>query len=347
MKNSSEIYYRLPSINKYSKKILSGSITYIGVAGFEDRAFAFLDRFIAENMQIEKAIGITYLPYDSRNRKKEFKEKVLKIAQSVSWVTFNRHDPQLFQNAIKNLSRSISSKSVIIDISGMSKLLIMVLLQFFRDYGEELIIAYADAETYHPTPAEFEKAKNKIIGPPDFLTSDVFRILHVTSLSSSSMQGYPILLIAYPTFNHNEIVALQTELSPNCTVMIFGLPLKEENKWRLGAVKEINDKVVDPDYCRETPVLSTFDYIANLEGLQKIYQTYQYTHKILLSPTGSKLQTIAAFIFKQIHPDVQIVYPSTKSFIGEYTEGYSDLWVITMPHFSELVSYLDKYRRVH
>jgi hypothetical protein len=234
-----------------------------------------------------------------------------------------------------------------IDISGMSKLLIMILLQFFKKYDKEIIIAYAEAKIYHPTRLEFEKAKNKIIEPPDFLTSDVFRILHVTSLSSSSMQGYPILLITYPTFNHNEMVALQTEISPNCIIMIFGLPLREKNGWRLDAVKEINSKVIDPDYCRETPILSTFDYVSNIEELEKIYQVHQYTHKILLSPTGSKLQTVAAFIFKQMRPDIQIVYPSTKSFIGEYTEGSEALWCINIPHFSEMISYLDSYRRLN
>jgi hypothetical protein len=347
MNNALEPRLQLPPINPYDAKMLSDSITYIGAAGFEDRVFAFLNRFINEGVKIENAIGITYLPYDSRNREDEFKEKLLKLTSSISWIVFNRHDPQPFQTTVQDLLKSIRSKSIVIDISAMSKFLIMILLQSLREHDKELVIAYAEPEMYHPTPEEFEKAKEKIVGPPDFLTSDVFRILHVTSLSSSSMQGHPILLVAYPTFNHNEIVALQSELSPNCMVLIFGLPPKKKNKWRLEALKEINDKVIDPDYCRATPTLSTFDYILNLEGLEKIYQTYQYTHRILLSPTGSKLQTVACFMFKQIRPDVQVIYPVTKSFIGEYSEGCEDLWCISIPSFSGLISRLDKYRRFH
>jgi hypothetical protein len=304
-------------------------------------------------MKIDQAIGITYLPFDSKNKETEFKEKIEKVVSTTSWIVFDRHDPQKFQDSFPVLLSSVRPKALVIDISAMSKFLIMILLQALRNFSGDIIIAYVEADCYHPTPKEFEEAKKQIIGSPDlgspdFLTSDVFRILHVTSLSSSAMQGHPILLIAYPTFNHNEIVALHNELSPNCMVIVLGKPHEEKNDWRLDAVKEINSRVLNnPDYCRDPFTLSTFDYISNIWGLENIYQKYKYTHRVLLSPTGSKLQTIAAFIFKQMRPDIQIVYPSTKSFIGEYTDGCKALWCIRISDFSSFISVMDQFRRLN
>jgi hypothetical protein len=144
-----------------------------------------------------------------------------------------------------------------------------------------------------------------------------------------------------------EIIALQNELSPNCMVLIFGKPHEEQNAWRLDALKEINRSMLDnPDFSSESLTLSTFDYISNIHELGRIYGDYKYTHKVLLSPTGSKLQAIADFVFRQIHPDVQIVYPMTESFKGEYSSGCKALWSIRINDFSSFVSKLDQIRRL-
>jgi len=182
---------------------------------------------------------------------------------------------------------------------------------------------------------------------PDFLTTDVYKILAVTSLSSVSMQSHPILLVAFPTFNRTEIVALYNELSPKCMILFEGAPHKEQDKWRLKAIREINERITtNPDYAIEQRVSSTFDYKANVEMLEEVYQEYSCTNKIVLSPTGSKLQTVAAFMFKQLRPDVQIVYPVTKSFIGEYSEKCRALWSISFDSFSRFVTLLDSYRKL-
>jgi hypothetical protein len=152
------------------------------------------------------------------------------------------------------------------------------------------------------------------------------------------MQGYPILLLVFPTFNHFEIVALYNEISPQFMILLEGNPHEECDKWRLQAIREINRNFIDnPDYVSKNRVLSTFDYISNVEALEEIYRTYSYHNKILLAPTGSKLQTIATFLFKQLHPDVQIVYPVTQGFRGEYSEKVRALWSINVGGFSDFI----------
>jgi len=336
----------LPPISCFNIKSLSHPVTYIGVAGFEDRATSVLDYIISENTQLEKAIAIKYSPFNRRNRVSEFGERLAKVGADTIWTTFNRYDPQKFSKAILPILESIGSSHTLVDISAMSKFLIMVLLQAMRERPNCLTIAYTEAEIYHPTKEEFGIEKKRLRAIPDFLTTDVYKILTVTSLSSVSMQGYPVLLLAFSTFNHVEMVALYNELSPKHLILLEGEPHEEQDKWRLGAIREVNKEITDsPDYSCETKVLSTFDYISTIEALEEIYQQYCYTHKILLAPTGSKLQTTAAFIFKQLHPDVQIVYPVTKAHIGEYSDKCRAIWSIHLAKFSDFIAALDLYRK--
>lgn len=329
----------LPPISPFHMEDIPHPLIYVGAAGFEDRAMAILENSIGGNIGIEKALAIEYKPYGhTKNRVEEFNEKLGEICESVMWVTYNRRDPQEFQNKIQAMLRLDASLHILVDISALSKFLTMLLLQSMRKLKNKVSIVYAEADIYHPTREEFEKEKARLGATPDFLTTGIYDILTVPSLSSVSMQGYPILLLVFPTFNHFEIVALYNEISPQFMILLEGNPHEECDKWRLQAIREINRNFIDnPDYVSKNRVLSTFDYISNVEALEEIYRTYSYHNKILLAPTGSKLQTIATFLFKQLHPDVQIVYPVTQGFRGEYSEKVRALWSINVGGFSDFI----------
>lgn len=341
-----ELHSMFPPLSRFSVKSFSHPLTYLGAAGFDDRATSILDYVISQNTQLENAIAIEYKPFNRRNRISEFRERLAKVGAQTVWTTFDRYDPQEFSRAILPILESLGPSHILVDISAMSKFLVMVLLQAMRRRPNSLTIGYTEAEVYHPTKEEFELEKKKLGATPDFLTTGVYKILTVTSLSSVSMQGYPVLLLAFPTFNRTEIVALYNEISPKLMILLEGEPHEKQDKWRREAINEVNEEVTDnPDYLWESKVLSTFDYTSNIEALEEIYRKYYYTHKILLSPTGSKLQTVASFMFKQLHPDIQIVYPVTKAFIGEYSEKCRALWCIHLTKFSDFIALLDQYRR--
>lgn len=344
--NVNKLKTLFPEITPLNPSMLPHPTLYIGAAGFEDRSIALLDSFLSQKISIEKAIAIKYEPHgDRRNRVTEFKNKLEQVCSSIEWRKYDRLDPQKFQEELSSTMNSSGSFNVLVDISGMSKFLIMVLLQALTKLANVLTVAYAEADIYHPTKEEFRKKKKEPGATPDFLTSDVYTILHVTSLSSVSMQGSPILLLIYPTFNHNEVVALHNEISPQHMILLEGDPHEELDKWRLQAIREVNRNLTEnPDYRYTTKVVSTFHYISNIETLEEIYQMYRFTHKILLAPTGSKLQTVASFLFRQMHPDVQIVYPVTKAFIGEYSEKCRALWAIDFGPYLKFISSLEQYR---
>jgi hypothetical protein len=95
--------------------------------------------------------------------------------------------------------------------------------------------------------------------------------------------------------------------------------------------------------CYET---DASDINANIAILDKIYNEFHLTHKIVLSPTGGKLQAIATFCLKNMHPDIHIVYPVVREFEQDYTEGYLTHSEIFFPSFKVFADKLNRHRMI-
>ena len=349
MMQSHKLSASLPVIKRLDLDQIKKPITYIGAVGFEERSRAVLDEAAKLRWRADQIIAIEYEPIDSRNKKKQFAKKLQDLKFELhqqSWIVYDRFDPESFVPAMESVKEKIPGDSaVLVDISGMSKFLIVVLLQLLRDLQVDIEIAYAEASIYHPKRSEFLAKKKRLPeASPDFLTTDVYTITTATSVSGVAMEGYPILMIAFPTFNHRELMALLSEMTPQRLVSIEGLPHDGRDHWRLDAIRWINRKVGDYSIV-ESREIGTFDYTESVECLEEIYRKYSSSHRIVVAPTGSKFQTLAVFLFKQLHPEIQIIYPVTRKFSNDYTEGYKALWQISFPRFPEFLNKLDNYRK--
>ncbi len=341
-----------PPIQKFNlKSVRSDAVTYIGTAGFEDRSLKILQLFAESKMSLRNAIGIEYSPFDQRNRKQEFESSLNEIGvRNKLWVLYDRHNPETFLSSLDDIRElCLASDITIVDISSMSKLLIILLLHALRGLQIKIQIVYCEAETYHPTKMEFDKVRSQSPRPtPAFLTYDVYKVVVARTLYGSSIQGTPTLLIAFPTFNYVEMVALIDEIIPERTSFFEGKPHLESNLWRQEAVRWLNRHVErDVLYSvKETrwTELSTFHYVETIRNLEDIYNEFRSSYSIILSPTGSKLQAVGVCFFKQMHPDVHIVYPITKKFAEEYTDGVIDIWNIVIDDYAAFANILDRYR---
>lgn len=339
----------LPNITPIHLDSVDHPAAYIGAAGFEDRALAVLERAAETSTGFKYVIGVRYEPIDERNRVEEFtaKAKNLRVPHSqVQWITYDRYDPQAFldeSGVIQAIANEVSS--LVVDISAMSKLLIVALLQSLRHVSCGIEITYAEADVYHPTRDVFAWHKEMVPRekPPEFLTTDIYRIVTTNSLSSSSMQGYPVLMVAFATFNYRELLALLNEMTPHHLFVLEGKPHEDQDAWRLDAIRWVNRHSNDRVLGKQT--VSTFDYLETIAALESIYQRFHHTHKLIVSPTGSKLQTFGVFVFKQMHPDVQLVYPVTRRFASEYTSGCRAIWQLSVDCLPNLTRQLDTYRK--
>jgi hypothetical protein len=323
---------------------LPSSTFYIGAAGFEDRALALLNIFEKSKRRFQHCEAIEYEPYNPRNRRSAFDQKAGDLFESVSWETYHRFQPEAFADALRRTrERSLMSSQVLLDVSAMSKMLIVVMLEGLRSLDCPLSIVYSAAEIYHPTKSEYEKRTLVPPEPPIFVTTDVFRVVTTHALSSIAMQGAPILMIAFPNFNYLELMALLNEINPHQLILIENSTTSIEDNWKLEAIRKINRGVetyLEPKRFLTDPL----NLEANLSILDEIYNEYCYTHKVALAPTGGKLQAVAAFFFKVMHPDIHIVYPAVRDFAKDYTDRYLDPSQVYFPSFQKFVAQLDKHR---
>ena len=324
---------------------LPEDLLYIGATGFEDRSIGFLKDSVNRRKSFKLCLAIEYCPFDPGNRKDEFENLAKQIFDEIKWKTYDRTDPENFSQCFEEILALMTSVSrIIVDISAMSKMLIVVLLQGLRKVSLPISIIYAPAKIYHPLKQDYENVKAKFCDAfPYFLTTDVYRVVTTTELSSIAMQGAPLALVAFPNFNHLEIAALLNETNAQKLFLIESVRDLEQNSWRLDAIRWINrglSKYVTP----VTREVDASDINANIRILEEIYSELHLTHKIALSPTGGKLQALATFCFKNMHPEIQVIYPVVREFSHQYTEGHLSHSEFFFQSFLEYTTMLEKYR---
>ena len=73
---------------------------------------------------------------------------------------------------------------------------------------------------------------------------------------------------------------------------------------------------------------STLDYQETLNLILDLYKKHSAFDRILIAPTGSKMQAVATGILRGVLADLQIVYPTPLQFVdpSHYTEGVKQIF---------------------
>jgi hypothetical protein len=300
--------------------------------GFEDRACGWL-RSLPDSETFTKVV----LLKNSPERKSRLHDLLAELHRrkclDIDIVEFQRYDPSASEPALfESLSGLTSScSSLIIDISVMSKLMILFLINALRNYSGPVRIIYTEPVTYSPSEEEYNQhisLSPSFAEHASFPSHGVHNIEHMSSLSSSIMQDASNVAIAFTSFNENLIRALLSNIhGPNRFFLINGVP--PSLSWREKATMELHWKIYE-DYASDNIVseapkevvykCSTLYYSECFHILADFYRVYCYSHRIVLAPSGSKMQALACGLFKSCCQDVHIEYPTPESF---YVEGLS------------------------
>jgi hypothetical protein len=305
-------------------------------AGFEDRVLGVLDNALLGSAPF-KVVVVEYLPFVPQNRSSIIREKCVRYGLSFSDVTYDRQNPAGFGEALLDRLGNCDGR-IFVDVSGMSRLLIVQVLVALGNRTARFshcFVAYTEAKIYPPSQAEVEaKIAQRNVDPTYsvlFLSSGVFEVTIVPELSSASIPLGQTRLIAFPSLEAYQLTALRAELQPSRFTFIHGIPPSQANAWRLEAIRRINrvDTVT-----HDAVTTSTLDYRETLDCLLRLYSTQSERERLLISPTGSKMQTVAVGLFRTFMDDVQIVYPTPKEFRSPYTEGVGQLYTLALEGFS-------------
>lgn len=325
--------------NSYTSKTKK---LFIAAEGFEKRSLYWIEK---ENniTHFEKALICRYSP----SKKSHFDEMLKAVKKHTSKeptiIDYNRFEPTIFeQNFKKYISEILFYDEIIIDISVMSKLLIMIILCSLKAFNGKVTIIYSEPMNWGPTEKKFKDTiATKTHGTCIGLSSvGVGNVVRTPLLSSIVMQDCPILLVAFLSFNEQLINVLVNEISPTQLQIINHKCANA--KWRENAMYLIHKDIIDDynskDGINDIESFDLMDYISVFEQLAKIYKNNCYNYRIVISPTGCKVHTIACAMLKLCCPDVHIEYPTPESYL--FDEYSSD----KVANVHEIV--FDNYRKM-
>jgi len=342
----------LPYISPLDKKFDSTKRLLVLSEGFEERSLSFISE--CRNTVFNRIIICKY------NQARESKYEQLVSILSLNHenpkpveIEFNRFDPFEFENNFQSQISDINDfDEVIIDISVMSKYLIMQIMYIISCFTGRLRIVYTEPVLHAPSEEDYEKHKIDLaraaVLPDDislFPSSGVHNVIRTPLLTSTVMQRSPVLLVSFLSFNEQLIRALLLEFSPMHLYLINSY--SEYYQWKEQAIFDIHQHIIK-EYQNDNPLTekllsrkaSMINYQETFELLANIYREHGIDSRIVLSPTGTKMQALGCALIKICCPDIHIEYPTPESY---YVDGYSSSKIrrIHQVVFNNLPKFID------
>jgi len=349
----------LPSLQSCNRLPLEEGEVVIHAPGFEDRTMAVTEAVVPSPGAC--AILLDYLPFNPENRLSDVREALMARGIEIGdadILKYDRFEPGDFETRLQTRLLAHGGRRAVVDISTMSKLEIMLVLNVCHALGLCVRILYSEAVEYGPSEEEFKSAreKNEIHRPTLQVFTGVHGVVRVDSVASVAMQGQPTAALVFMSFNDALTQILLNTVYPGRLFLINGRP--PVHSWREAATAWIHDQVrreweednpVQPAVDGGVPlpkrVVSTLDYRETVSLLLQLYWELSANHRILLAPAGSKLQAVGCYLVKALHPDIHIEYPSPEGFLPPYSTGVGPRWLLDLGQLPERLSAISNAER--
>lgn len=307
--------------------VVSGRDCLVTAMGFEERAVAGLRRACESTEGFQVGL-VRYLPALEQNREGEFREISKAAGLRVKEFVYDRERPAGM--GLRLASYMAGFDRVYVDISGMSRLLIVQTLTALVAKGKECVLLYSEAEVYPPSREQYERERSRNAPSPSFISSGIFEVASTPELSSVAMLGSAIRMIAFLSFDPSQLANLFQEIQPTHSNLIRGVSPHAQLGWRTDAVGEMNETTVRMQRDVDGHEACTFDYRVTLGLIVGLYGQHAAFNRIVVAPTGSKMQAVAIGIVRGVLADLQVVYPTPREFLEpeRYTEGVREVFRI-------------------
>lgn len=350
--SQSSLICLLPPLQRRHRAPLIDGEVVIHAPGFEDRTMAVTEAFLPTTGA--RGILLDYRPFNKRNRLRNVRDGLLAHGIRVTddnIIPYHRFGPGDFEKRLASRLRDLRARRVVVDISTMSKLAIMLVLNICRSFNLEVRVLYSEVRFYGPSKKEFQNAKrnNEIHRPSLQVFTGIHGVVRVASLSSIAMQGQSTAALVFMSFNDALTQVLLNTVYPRRLFLINGRP--PVHSWREEATAWIHEQV-RREWATDNPVVasdeyktplpkrsvSTLDYRETVALLLDLYCLLSANHRVLLAPSGSKLQAVGSYLVKALHPDIHIEYPSPGGFLPYYSSGAGAQWLLDVGRLSKLLA---------
>ncbi len=321
----------------------------IGAYGFEDRSLGWAHFQEGQGKVLDWALTFRYVNPKGRNRVKPLRQALERIGVSSPVdIPCNVISPHQMENSLSQHLQPMLAEAdeVVIDISALTKLLILVCLSELNRYTGTIRIVYSEAQNYAPTQEEYDNSKRDMEMIAKFPSRGVESIVRMKCLSSIRMQGQPVTMVAFTSFNEQLVRHMLGTISPHRLLFISGKPPRKDFAWRERAAMEIHKRLIE-EYPADntidrngllTRTASTLEYAETVDTIDDIYMQYGTHERIICAATGSKMQTVGLFFSKMKHPDIHIEYPTPDSyFVKGISKRVRMVYEVVVPEFAEFL----------
>lgn len=286
--------------------------------GFESRSLNWI-ALQPQEILFSHAIICRYNPAKENRFEEMYQAVSTRTATKPVILEFNRFEPTPFELSLENALTQLipHTQEIFLDISVMSKMLILIIFRLLCLYPNKLRVLYSEPMTWSPSEEEF-LAKKPQLNQGSFISLSsvgVYNVVRTPKLSSIVMQDSPSILIAFTSTNGQLVNALANELNPTLTCLINAKNHREP--WREQAAIDIQKTLISgfPMYSDEIYCFELLDYQSVFTFLADMYRKNCYSKRIILSPTGGKMHTVACALIKNCCPDIHIEYPTPESYL--------------------------------
>ena len=345
----SEILSRLPEIQPFNpglKPHYGPDDLFLCALGFEPRCLT-LPKLLAENgYRSERVVFFEYDTNSDDNDKNrpELEKHLRSISDNVQSLPLSDPDaPNELREILGSVSKSTpgTAPQITFDVSAAANRIVVTSMAILCEAEGSLNVLYSEAAIYHPTQIEYEAEPSvwrdeSLLG----LERGVGGVRPSREAPGQHFDQLPDAIILFPTFKRERSQAVIDFVDPSLIgirgeqiVWLVGIPHLGENRWRIDALREINElNAEDVQY-----EVSTLHYQDTLKTLEAIHNRLSDRYKLTLSPIGSKMQALGSSLFSYIHSDARIVFAIPKEYnAAQYSEGCRETWRIQFGSLSEL-----------
>lgn len=333
----------LPLVAVAEKRLASAERLFIGAYGFEERTLGWLN-MVKPDTKIRQGFMFRYVNPKGKNRTAEVRKALERFGvKRPIEASYNLLAPQELEEGLFTRIDIDTFEEVVLDITAMTKLMIMIALNALKDFKGRVRLVYSEAETYSPDIKEYDENKRQMALSAKFPSTGVEQIIRLRFLSSIRMQGQPRTLVAFASFNEKLVSHCIEFISPHRFVLINGCPPRAEYKWREYATYDIHRRLCEK-YPGDNPLnsegilsrrCSTLEYSETIDTLAEVYAKYGGLERIICAATGSKMQTVGLYFSKLLYPDIQVEYPTPDSYLKSLSAGVRQVHEVVFESFAD------------
>lgn len=285
-------------------------------AGFEDRAFRLLE---AGEFRVGAQCVLIRFQNDVPGNQTVY-EQYLELARR-KFDPSNIHVVVLPHNAPGRLERDLGrtlatlpsdARVFGVDLSGQPAYAICMTLKALRAHrsGERQLVYYTAAMQYHPTREEYDaiSGSDEIELLPRSMALEMSENLSLDSFSGYRSQNARSCLAILAGYEAHRSTGVVEAVNPSLLLLMYGNPGDDTLSWRLDLSRRLHRKF-ERGRRTATEVVSTLHVNESLAVLERYYNFLIDDYDLVVTPIGSKMHSLAAYLFWERYGEVRLTFP--------------------------------------